>query len=117
MNTLRGVPYSEGLTVAQLYTGFPGVDGLSNQFAVTMRQSFQFDSADNGVMNMLGAPPVWNITAPGLLGYLGVWSGYLGDPDARFLFPALLLPSRQVADGDVFDLATVQLRMLGLVAV
>lgn len=114
LNTLRGIPYVASVTTAKLHLGFPGADGTLVPFTVNTRLSFLFSEADNGEIALIGAPPVWSITAGGLLTYISVWDGF--DDSSNYLFPGLLKPPRQVADGDQFNLGTCRLVIPGLAA-
>jgi hypothetical protein len=119
LGTWRNVPYAIGLVAVQLHLAFPGADGRSGQFAVTERKQVFFDEPINGMMNISGAPPIWEITGltgPTTVAFISAWSGYYSDVGAMYLAPGRLLSPKLLANGDKFNLGACQVQMLGLAA-
>jgi hypothetical protein len=116
LGTWRNVPFAIGLVAVQLHLAFPGVDGLSGQFAVTERKQVFFDDPINGMMNITGAPPIWEITGltgPTTVAFISAWSAYSG---GLYLAPGRLLSPKLIANGDKFNLGACPVQMLGLAA-
>lgn len=112
LDTLNNVPLVIPIVCVQLHTGDPGAAGTANASAVTTRQAASFNSPSGGAIALLGASPQWSMTDAEAITHISTWSGFDGDGDAVFLWSALLLPSRNVADGDIFNLNSCNLAIL-----
>lgn len=107
IRTLRNEPFTIPLVCVRPHVGIPGADGLLFPSAITARQACAFSVAEDGItLNITGTPPTWLVSNPELLSHISAWSGFENDPTAKFLFSAVMLPARQVADKDVFNLGT-----------
>lgn len=117
LNRLRNVPSVYSVCAASLHIGFPGIDGLDNQYVVTTRQILSLDEPDNGIMQLLTPSQSYALTAPGVISHIALWSSVdPTDPAGVFIAPGVLIPARTVAAGDNFNLGTCKIYVPGLVA-
>lgn len=112
LNTLSNIPFTVPMTCVQLHLGIPGAAGTSNPSAVTARSQATLNVAADGSISVTGAPAEFHMTAGETLTHISVWSGFDGDPDAVFLWSAVIRVPKTIANGDTVDLNSCDLIFL-----
>lgn len=102
LNTLRNIPFVAGVLTFQLYSDFPGADGLSNQFGTDFRVAVTLSAGTDAAVAITGQIPYWLIDTAGTIRHIGVWDDFETNPDANFLWSFQLDTAQPVAVGDDF---------------
>lgn len=117
LNGIRGTSFSVAGTFIALHTGDPGVGGLSNPSAVTVRQSATFAAASTtGTTTSIAlsaTPSAWSMTTSETIAYISVWTAATG---GNFLWSAQLSVNKTVASGDTLTLNTCGLSLAPVAA-
>nr|WP_140393838.1 hypothetical protein [Nitrospira cf. moscoviensis SBR1015] len=83
---------------------------------MTSRKAMTFSAPDDGATEATGEPAQWDMTDPETISHISVWSGFDGDVDAKYLFPAALKAPRIVVEGDVLILTANDIEFPNLAA-